>query len=237
MITLYAVDSPNVLKIYLALEELDLAYEAKPVDVMAGQNFSAEFAAINPNGKVPVIVDAAGPGGEPMTIFESGAILLYLAEKTGKLLSGDPRQRSQTIQWLMVQMSGLGPIFGQYIHFLLFAPEGNDYAMSRYKTLTYRILSALEARLGEVDWLGGSDYGIADIATFPWIRPIDRVFGPEIAITFPRLARWTAKIAERPATARALAGIEAINRLTTATTEAAPQHLDLVFGRGAHARA
>lgn len=237
MITLYAVDSPNVLKIFVALEELGLPYEAMPVDVMAGQNFSPEFVAINPNGKVPVIVDTDGPAGESITVFESGAILLYLAEKTGKLLSGDPIERSRTIQWLMVQMSGLGPIFGQYIHFLRFAPEGNDYSLSRYRTLTSRVFSALEIRLNEVEWLGGNDYSIADIATFPWVRPLGKIFGPETVAEYPRLSQWGARIADRPAVDRALAGIDAINRLTTSTTAATPEHLDRVFGRGAHAQA
>lgn len=235
MITLYAADSPNVVKIYLALEELQLEYAATPIDVMAGKNFAPEFVRLNPNAKVPVIVDHAASGG-PLTVFESGAILIYLAEKTGKLLPTEPAQRYQVLQWLMVQMSGLGPIFGQFIHFILFASEPNEYALSRYGTLTHRILAALETRLSEAQWLGGAQYSIADIATFPWARPLTRIFGSEIEAEYPRLMQWVARIAARPATDRALAAVEGIGRLTTSPSAASPDSLDLVFGRKAHAR-
>jgi GST-like protein len=235
VITLYAADSPNVVKIYLALEELELAYEAKPVDVMAGQNFSPEFVRLNPNAKVPVIVDQGGPNGQPIRIFESGAILIYLAEKSGRLLPVEPAERYQVLEWLMVQMSGLGPIFGQFIHFHLFAPNVSDYARSRYNTLTHRILGALETRLGEAEWLGGSNYSIADIATFPWVRPLPRVFGPGIETDYPKLTQWVARIAVRSATERALAAVEKIGQVTTSPFEASTENLDLVFGRGTHA--
>jgi GSH-dependent disulfide-bond oxidoreductase len=236
VITLYAADSPNVVKVYLALEELELAYEAKPIDVMAGENFSSEFVRLNPNAKVPVIVDQDGPNGQPLTIFESGAILIYLAEKSGNLLPVEITGRCQVLEWLMVQMSGLGPIFGQLCHFHLFAPNVSDYAHSRYSMLTRRILGALEMRLGEAEWLGGSTYSIADIATFPWTRPLARIFGPGVEADYPKLTQWAARIAARPATARALAAAEKIGQVTTSPLEASTEILDLLFGRGAHAR-
>lgn len=235
MITLYAANSPNVLKIYLALEEMGLAYTAVPVDVMAGQNFSPEFIRLNPNAKVPLIVDDDGLGGEPFKVFESGAILLYLAEKSGRFFPAQPAARYRVLEWLMVQVSGLGPIFGQYIHFRLFAPEPVEYALSRYNTLSRRVFGALESRLGEAEWLGDDDYSIADIATFPWVRPLGQVFGPEIEAEYPRLTQWAQRISARPATARAIAAVEAIGRLTTSPADASPETRDLVFGRGAHA--
>ena len=132
MITLYGMGSPNVVKVYIGLEELGLPYTVQPVDVFTGQQFDAAFLKVNPNAKVPVIVDPDGPGGKPYTLFESGAILLYLAEKTGKLLPQDRAAKYDAIQWLMTQMSTVGPMFGQYVHFLRFAPAGNDYSKSRY---------------------------------------------------------------------------------------------------------
>ena len=236
MITLYAANSPNVVKIYLALEELELAYEAKPVDVMAGENFSPEFVRLNPNAKVPVIVDQDGPNGKSLTIFESGAILIYLAEKSKKLLPVELTERYQVLEWLMVQMSGFGPIFGQLCHFHIFAPNVSDYAHSRYSTLTHRILDALEMRLGEAEWLGGNSYSIADIATFPWTRPLARIFGPGVEAEYPKLTQWAARIAASPATARALAAAEKIGQVTTSPFEVSTEILDLVLGRGAHAR-
>lgn len=236
MITLYAADSPNVVKIHLALEEMELAYRTVPIDVMAGETFAPDFLRINPNGKVPVIVDETGSTGGPVTIFESGAILIYLAEKTGMFLPTDAVERYQTLQWLMVQMSGLGPILGQFVHFRLFAPEPDGYALSRYTTLTRRVLDALETRLGDAPWLGGSGYSIADMATFPWIRPLARLFGPEIDDDYPRLTQWVERIGARPATARALDAVEAVGRLTTPPGEASPENRDKVFGRGAYAR-
>jgi GST-like protein len=125
MIDLYALTSPNVQKIFIALEELELPYNTKFIDVWKGEQFTSDFIKINPNGKIPAIVDHDGPGGKPFAVFESGAILLYLAEKTGKLLSKDPRKRFDTIQWLMIQLTGVGPIFGQWTHFTMFAPKDN----------------------------------------------------------------------------------------------------------------
>ena len=139
MITLYGMTSPNVVKIIIALEELGLPHELKTVDVFSGQQFDPAFVKLNPNAKVPVIVDSDGPGGKPYTVFELGAILLYLAEKTGKLLPTERKARYDVMQWLMVQLTGVGPMFGQYVHFIRFAPQGNDYSLSRYRTQVKRV--------------------------------------------------------------------------------------------------
>ena len=147
MITLYGMGSPNVVKVYIALEELALPYTVQPVDVFTGKQFDDAFLKLNPNAKVPVIVDPDGPGGKPYTCFESGAILLYLAEKTGKLLPKDKAAKFDAIQWLMTQMSTVGPMFGQYVHFMRFAPAGNDYSKSRYLTQAMRVTEVIEQRL------------------------------------------------------------------------------------------
>ncbi len=177
MIDLYAMGSPNVVKIYIALEEMGLPYTVHPVDVFGEEQFKPEFLKLNPNAKVPVIVDHDGPGGKSYTLFESGAILLYLAEKTGKFLPKDPVAKFDAIQWMMVQMTLVGPMFGQYVHFMRFAPKGNDYSLDRYRTQVRRVLTTLEERLGVVPFLGGQSYSIADIATFPWARAVGTFLG------------------------------------------------------------
>ena len=167
MIDLYAMGSPNVVKIYIALEEMGLPYTVHPVDVFGEAQFDPEFLRLNPLAKVPVITDHDGPGGKPYTLFESGAILQYLAEKTGQFLPKDPIGRFDALQWMMVQMTLVGPMFGQFVHFMRFAPKGNDYALDRYRTQARRALEALDTRLGVAPFLGGATYTIADIATFP----------------------------------------------------------------------
>src|SRR5215467_5607382 len=162
MIDLYAMGSPNVVKIYIALEEMGLPYTVHPVDVFGEAQFKPEFLKLNPNAKVPVIVDHDGPGGTPYTLFESGAILLYLAEKTGQCLPKDTIARFDAIQWMMVQMTLVGPMFGQYVHFMRFAPKDNHYALDRYRTQALRALEVLEKRLAAAPFLGGGSYSIAD---------------------------------------------------------------------------
>src|SRR6267142_5979186 len=208
MIDFYALTSPNVRKIFIMLEEIELPYEIIPVDVWKGDNFDPEFRKISPNGKIPVIVDHEGPGGRPLTVIESGAILMYLADKTGRFLPKETAQRYEVIQWLMVQLTGVGPMFGQLTHFKLFAPPGNDYSLSRYQTEVRRLYEVLEARLAKSAYLGGPDYSIADIATFPWTAN-HKMQGIRLDDN-PNLARWYNAIAARPATARALKKIEAI---------------------------
>ena len=236
MIDFYAMGSPNVVKIYIALEELGLPYTVHPVDVFAGKQFNPDFVRLNPSAKVPVIVDSDGPGGKSYTVFESGAILLYLAEKTGKLLPADTAGKFDAIQWMMVQMTGLGPMFGQFVHFMRFAPAGNDYALSRYRTQVRRVLDVIEQRLGAVPYLGGAEYGIADIATFPWARNIEMLMGIPKA-DYPAIARWVKTVAARPAVARALAATDAVRAKTTMFDKAEANTLDKIFGRGAYAAA
>ena len=228
MIDLYALTSPNVQKIFIALEELELPYKIIPVDVWKGENFKPEFVKLNPNAKIPVIVDHDGPGGRPYTCFESGAILLYLADKTGKLLPTDKARRFDVIQWLMVQMSSIGPMSGQLVHFKRFAPQGNDYSLSRYQTELRRLYDVLETRLGMAAYLGGDEYSVADIATFPWTRAHDA-----LGVKWddhPNCARWFGAIAERPAVKRALAKVDAI---PSARETATPEDKDRFFGRAA----
>ena len=237
MITLYGMGSPNVVKIYIALEELGLRYTVQPVDVFTGKQFDDAFLKLNPNAKVPVIVDAEGPGGKPYTCFESGAILLYLAEKTGKLLPKDPAARFDAIQWLMTQMSTLGPMFGQYVHFMRFAPAGNDYSKSRYLTQVHRVCEVMDQRLATATYLAGAEYSIADIACFPWMRVIPALIGPDAMAKLPNIARWLKPIEDRAAVKKALAEVDAVRARTTPFDKADPITLDKVFGRGQFAAA
>jgi GSH-dependent disulfide-bond oxidoreductase len=230
MIDLYALTSPNVRKVYIMLEELDLPYKEIFVDVWKGDNYQPEFCKLNPNGKIPVIVDHDGPGGRPYTVFESGAILMYLADKTGRLLPKDMAARYEVIQWLMIQISTVGPMFGQLTHFKNFAP-GNDYSLTRYQTEVLRLYDLLETRLGQSNYLGGSDYTIADIATFPWTAN-HKVQGIRLE-TKPNLTRWYKAIAARPAVQRALKKVEAIKSSRETATE---DDKDRFFGRGRYAR-
>jgi GSH-dependent disulfide-bond oxidoreductase len=237
MITLYGMGSPNVVKVYIALEELTLAYTVQPVDVFSGKQFDDAFLKLNPNAKVPVIVDPDGPSGQPYTVFESGAILLYLADKTGKLLPSDPRAKFDTIQWLMTQMSTVGPMFGQYVHFIRFAPSGNDYSRSRYGTQVHRVCEVIDRRLGSSPYLGGAEYSVADIATYPWLRMLPSLPGQEAAAKLPNIARWVAEINERPAVKKALAEVDAVRARTTPFDKADAANLDRMFGRGQYAAA
>jgi GST-like protein len=237
MITLYGMGSPNVVKIYIALEELALPYTVQPVDVFAGKQFDDAFLKLNPNAKVPVIVDPEGPDGKPYTLFESGAILLYLAEKTGKLLPKDAVQKFDAIQWLMTQMSTVGPMFGQFVHFMRFAPPGNDYSKSRYLTQASRVSQVIDQRLAGSPYLAGSEYSIADVATFPWMRNIPSFLGADAATQLPNVMRWVKTIDERPAVKKALAAVDAVRERTTAFDKADATTLDRVFGRGSFAAA
>ena len=235
MIKLYGMGSPNVVKIYIALEEFGLPYEVVPVDVFTGKQFDAEFLKLNPNAKVPVIVDSDGPGGKPYTCFESGAILLYLAEKTGKFLSKDMTTKYDEIQWLMTQMSTVGPMFGQLVHFLRFAPAANDYSKSRYLTQAIRVSNVIEQRLKHHAYLGGEHYSIADMATYPWSRYLPALLGDSAPAKFPHTLAWVDKISARPAVKVALAKVDAVQAATTAFDKAKAENLDRMFGRGSFA--
>jgi GST-like protein len=197
--------TPNGHKVHIALEELGLPYRVVPVDIGAGEQFRPEFLAITPNHRIPAILDPDGPGGRPLALFESGAILIYLAEKAGRLIPADPAARYACLQWLMFQMGGVGPMFGQYGHFHHYAPEKLPYAMERYAKEVVRLHRVLEKRLAEVPFLAGEDYSIADIATFPWIRFPDRR-GIRLE-DFPAVKRWHDAIAARPAVQR---GVEVL---------------------------
>ena len=232
MIDLHALTSPNVQKIFLMLEETGLEYRPIYVDVWKGDQFKPEFVKLNPNAKIPVIVDHDGPGGKPYTCFESGAILMYLAEKTGKFMPKEMAARYDVIQWLMLQMTGVGPMFGQLVHFKRFAPPGNDYSLARYQTEVRRLYDVLEKRLGQSAYLAGPDYSIADIATFPWTRMHD--FQGVKWDDHQNCARWFNAIAERPAVKRALAKVEAI---PSVRDHAKPDDVDRFFGRGRWSRA
>jgi GST-like protein len=232
MIDLYAMGSPNVQKIYIALEEMGLGYTVHPVDVFAEGQFSPQFLKLNPNAKVPVIVDGEGPGGKPYTVFESGAILQYLADKTGKFLAKDGAARYDALQWMMVQMTTIGPMWGQYVHFWRFAPKGSEYALDRYRTQVRKTLDVVEKRLGEAAYLGGADYSIADIASFPWIRNTGTFLGKDVEAAYPKAMEWVAGINARPAVVTALAAVDEVRSKTTQFDKAGDVEKDRLFGRG-----
>lgn len=202
MITLHTWGTPNGYKISIALEELGLPYEVRKVNITRNEQFDPAFLALNPNNKIPVIVDDEGPGGKPITLFESGAILIYLAEKSGRLLPADPQARYEALQWLMLQMGSIGPMLGQAHHFLRFAPEVIPYAIERYSKEAIRLYGVLNGHLQGRDWLAGEAYSIADIATFPWIARHEWQ-GIDLA-RYPEVKRWFDAIAARPAVQRGL---------------------------------
>ncbi|MBI4529287.1 MAG: glutathione S-transferase N-terminal domain-containing protein [Deltaproteobacteria bacterium] len=201
MIELYTWRTPNGRKISIMLEELGLPYEVHPVDLSKGEQFKPEFLAINPNNKIPAIVDRDGPDGKPYSLFESGAILMYLAEKTGKLLPVQTRRRYEVIQWLMFQMGGVGPMFGQANHFFRSAREKAPYAIERFRKETERLYRVLDTRLAGSQFLA-AEYSIADIATYPWV---DRHQYHEVKLeSFPHVKRWFDMLAARPAVKRGM---------------------------------
>ena len=208
MIEVYSWATPNGHKVHVMLEECGLEYRAIPVNIGAGEQFAPEFLAISPNNKIPAIVDADGPDGRPISLFESGAILLYLAAKTGRFLPADARARWRVLEWLMFQMGSVGPMLGQTHHFRLYAPEKLPYAIDRYSNEAKRIYGVLDKRLTGREWVASDDYSIADIAIFPWLRSwqnqgIDWV-------DFPHLKRWFDRVAARPAVQR---GVEVLASL------------------------
>lgn len=212
MITLYGGATPNARKVAIALEEMGLAWRLELIDILAGDQFAPDFLALNPNNKAPVIVDPEPlDGGEPLVLAESGAILWYLAEKTGRFLPTAPRERAICHQWLMFQMSGVGPMFGQNAHFSFYAKDKHDYSIARYANEVTRLLRVLDGRLGEVEYLAGAEYTIADMATWPYtIRQVE--LRPD---EFPNLKRWFDLVAARPAVIRGVeVGREALRKET-----------------------
>jgi GST-like protein len=217
MIDLYYWPTPNGHKITMLLEEAGLEYRIVPVNIGAGDQFKPEFLAFSPNNRMPAIIDhAPADGGEPITVFESGAILVYLAEKIGKFIGSDLRSRKSVLEWLFWQMGGLGPMAGQNHHFNIYAPEKIPYAITRYVNETNRLYGVLDRRLAKVEFLAG-DYSIADMAAYPWIVPYERQ-GQNIDDT-PHLKRWFEAIKARPGTIAAYAKAEGINRAPQMTDE------------------
>jgi GST-like protein len=222
-IDVYSWATPNGHKVHIALEELGLAYAAHPIDISKGAQFAPEFLQISPNNRIPAIVDPDGPGGEPVSLFESGAILIYLAEKTGKLLPASGAGRYTVLQWLMWQMGGLGPMLGQAHHFLQYAPEEVPYAKKRYANEAQRLYNVLDKRLGEARFLGGEDYSIADIAAWPWTRRPERQNVDTSGL--PNFRRWFVEIEARPAVQK---GVQVLADLRTEGFD--DKAKDILFG-------
>ena len=229
MIDVYSWATPNGHKIHIMLEELGLEYKVIPIDIGAGDQFTADFLAISPNNKIPAIIDSDGPNGKPLELFESGAILFYLAEKTGKFLPLDPVGRYTTMQWLMFQMGGVGPMLGQAHHFRIYAPEKIEYAVNRYSNEAKRLYGVMDKQLGVTRFLAGNDYSIADIATFPWTRSWKNQ-GIELD-EFPNVKRWFDEISARPAVIR---GVEVLASARKELT--GDKQREVLFGAQQYAR-
>lgn len=197
MIDVYTWPTPNGHKVHIMLEECGLPYRVHPINIGKGDQFKPEFLAISPNNKIPAIVDGEGPDGKPISLFESGAILVYLAEKTGRFLPATARERYAVLQWLMFQMGGVGPMLGQAHHFRVFAHDRIPYAIDRYTSEAKRLYGVIDRRLAEVPYLAGETYSIADIATFPWLRSWEKQ-GISWA-DYPHAKRWFDAMAARPA--------------------------------------
>jgi GSH-dependent disulfide-bond oxidoreductase len=226
MIDLYYWTTPNGHKITIFLEEAGLPYSIKPVNISIGEQFAPEFLKVSPNNRIPAIVDNEPADGKgPLSVFESGAILQYLAEKTGKFLPADPRGRTEVMQWLFWQMGGLGPMAGQNGHFNNYAPEKIPYAIDRYVKETERLYGVLDGRLNGRDFIGG-DYSIADMASYPWIVPHER-HGQNLD-DFPNLKRWFMAIGQRPAVQRAYEVAKKINTKPTVNEDSK----SILFGQG-----
>lgn len=223
MIDVYSTATPNGHKVHILLEELALPYRVHHIDIGAGDQFKPDFLAISPNNKIPAIVDADGPDGKPISLFESGAILIYLASKSGRFLGTTDREKFNTLQWLMFQMGGVGPMLGQAHHFRIYAPEKIDYAYNRYSNEAKRLYGVMDKRLADSAYLAGDDYTIADIATFPWTRSFKNQ-GIDLN-DFPHVQRWFDEIGARPAVQR---GVEVLASLRKPLTD--PKATETLFG-------
>ena len=222
-IDLYYWPTPNGWKISIFLEEEGLPYNVVPVDIGAGDQFDPEFLKISPNNKMPAIVDPEGPGGEPISLFESGAILIYLAEKTGSFLPSSPRERYKVLQWLMFQMGHVGPMLGQAHHFRQYAPEKVPYAIERYTNEAARIYGVMDRRLAESEYFAGGEYTISDMAIYPWVVSYERQ-GQRME-DYPDLARWYETVGGRAAVRRALKVGEELRRPLEELDEGARERL------------
>ena len=205
MIEVYSWATPNGHKVHIMLEECGLPYRAHAVDIGAGDQFKPEFLSISPNNKIPAITDPVGPDGKPLSLFESGAILLYLAGKTGRFMPTDVRAKYETLEWLMFQMGGVGPMLGQAHHFRIYAPEKIGYAIERYTNEAKRLYGVMDRRLAKSKYIAGSEYSIADIAIFPWLRSWKNQ--GIVWNDYPHLKGWFDEIAARPAVQR---GVEVL---------------------------
>ncbi len=213
MLEVYSWPTPNGHKVHIMLEECGLPYRVHPIDIGAGEQFATDFLKISPNNKIPALVDPEGPDGEPISLFESGAILLYLAGKTGRLLPESTTGKYEVLQWLMFQMGGVGPMLGQAHHFRLYAPVKLDYAIERYSNEAKRLYGVINKRLGQSRYLGGDSYSIADIATWPWLRSWKN---QGVALSdYPHLKGWFDEIDRRPAVRRGVAQLADARRPLT----------------------
>ncbi|MGB3071791.1 MAG: glutathione binding-like protein [Ottowia sp.] len=224
MIDVYSWPTPNGHKVHIMLEECGLPYQAHPVNIGKGDQFQPEFLKISPNNKIPAIIDPDGPDGKPIPVFESGAILLYLAEKTGQFMPSRTREKYEVLQWLMFQMGGVGPMLGQAHHFRIYAPEKIAYAIDRYTNEAKRLYGVLDRQLQSHAYVAGEDYTIADIAIFPWLRSWQNQ-GIDWA-DFPTLKAWFDRIGERPAVQR---GVQVLADLRKGPHSAAEK--EVLFGK------
>ena len=229
MIEVFSWATPNGHKVHIMLEECGLPYRAIPIDIGAGDQFKPEVLKISPNNKIPAITDPAGPDGKPISLFESGAILVYLAAKTGKLMPKSDRAKYDVLQWLMFQMGSVGPMLGQAHHFRMYAPEKIDYAVNRYSNEAKRIYGVIDRRLSQSAWLGGTEYSIADIATFPWLRSWQNQ--GVVLSEFPHLQAWFDKINERPAVQRGVKVLADLRRAIRTDKER-----EILFGKTQYER-
>ena len=222
-IEVYSWPTPNGHKVHILLEECDLPYRAIPVNIGAGDQFKPDFLAISPNNKIPALVDPHGPDGQRISLFESGAILVYLAAKTGRFLPKGDREKFEVLQWLMFQMGGVGPMLGQAHHFRMYAPEKLPYAIDRYTNEARRLYGVIDKRLQASPWLGGREYSIADIATFPWLRSWQNQ--GIVLDDYPALKKWFDTIAARPAVQR---GVQVLADLRKSITD--DKAREILFG-------
>ena len=231
MIELYTWPTPNGHKVHIMLEETGTPYRVIPVDIGAGDQFRPEFLKISPNNKMPAMVDTDGPGGKPFALAESGAMLFYLASKTGRFLPADLRKRWQVMQWTMFQMGHIGPMLGQAHHFLGYAPEKIEYAMNRYRNEANRLYGVVEKRLEKNEWIAGDEYTIADMSIMPWLRFPERQ-GVNIE-DYPHLKKWRDKIAGRPGVKKAL---EVLAERRRATPSFSKEQAEVLFGATQYAK-
>ncbi len=227
-IDLYYWPTPNGRKLTIFLEEAELPYNVVPVDIAAGDQFEPEFLRISPNNKIPAIVDPEGPDGEPISLFESGAILIYLAEKTGRFLPSSPRKRYAALQWLMFQMGHVGPMLGQAHHFRKYANEEIPYAVERYTNEAARLYRVIDRRLAETSFIAGDEYTIADMAIFPWLRSHENQ-GQSLE-DYPNLKRWYEGVESRPAVRRGLDVGKELRRTLDRNMDEETRRI--LFGRG-----